>query len=179
MAHYWRNEKKLNRFRADDYETPDSVLDMVLEQLDPKRHVLWEPFKGTGRSTDYMRKKGFEVTNGDNSDFFQQTLPRPSSSSKEIILVSNPPFSKKREILEHLKGLGVRKFALLLPVGTLFTRYFAELFPKCSTQLILTQGRVKFIDPVTQEAYKGSCSFDVVWICVELGLMRSIDYKRP
>lgn len=179
MAHYWRNTSKFNRFLADDYETPDRVLDMVLEQLDTTQHFLWEPFKGTGRSTDYMRKKGFEVTNGDHSDFFQQTLPRPSSSTKELVVVSNPPFSKKRDILEHLKRLGVRKFALLLPVGTLFTRYFADLFPNCSTQLILTQGRVKFIDPVTQVAYKGSCSFDVVWICVELGFMHSIAYKRP
>lgn len=182
MAHYWRNETKSKRFLADEYETPYKVLDMVLEQLDPNKYFLWEPFKGTGRSTEYMRNRGFDVTNGDHDDFFQQTIPKPPIYSKKaLVIVSNPPFSKKKEILEHLKKLGIQKFALLLPVGTLFTKYFAELFPKSTeTQLILPQGRVQFIDPLTQQAYKGSsCSFDVVWICIGLGFLSTIDYKKP
>ena len=71
---------------------------MMLTHLDPAIHYVWEPFVGSGHSTRYMKSKGFQVTNGDNEDFFQQTVPNPPAGMK-LVLVSNPPFSIKREIV--------------------------------------------------------------------------------
>ena len=67
--------KKAQPTKNDLYETPAATLDMILDHLDPKRHHIWEPFVGTGHSTRYMKSRGFDVTNGDHPDFFQQSLP--------------------------------------------------------------------------------------------------------
>ena len=76
-------QPKLN----DLYETPTATLDMILDQLDPARHHIWEPFPGTGHSTRYMKSRGFCVTNGNHPDFFQQSLPE-KDPDKELTSVS-------------------------------------------------------------------------------------------
>ncbi len=113
--------KKAQPTKNDLYETPTATLDMILDHLDPKRHLIWEPFVGTGHSTRYIKSRGFSVTNGDHQDFFQQSLPE-KDPKKELVLVSNPPFSIKRHILRRLTELGFHKFALLLPAPVLFTQ---------------------------------------------------------
>jgi hypothetical protein len=172
----------------DDYETPGRVLDMILDELDAKKVYIWEPFKGSGHSTEYMRKKGFKVTNGYYDDFFaHKTLPTipednevffdEAGNSRELVVVTNPPFSIKKQILEHFKTLGVCKIALLLPVGTLFTMYWLNLFPQEQFQVVFHTGRCKFIDPVTNSITKGTSSFDIAWLCHGLSLKKDIQYK--
>ena len=62
--------------RNDLYETPPATLDMILRYLDPTKHLIWEPFKGSGHSTRHMRSRNFTVSNGDDPDFFKQNIPR-------------------------------------------------------------------------------------------------------
>lgn len=115
--------KKAQPTKNDLYETPTTTLDIILDHLDPRRHHIWEPFVGTGHSTRYMKSRGFDVTNGDHADFFQQSLPE-KYPEKDFVLISNPPFSVKRRILLRLTELGFHKIALLLPAPVLFTKYF-------------------------------------------------------
>jgi len=121
-----------------------------------------------------MRSRGFQVTNGDHVDFFKQTVPVPPPGTR-LVLVSNPPFSIKREILRHLEALGVREVALLLPAPVLFTKYFREYCASHPVQLVVHSKRCAFLDPVTGQA-GGSASFDVAWICVGLQLERDINF---
>ena len=86
--------------KSDLYETPADTLDMVLGRLDPTKHYIWEPFQGSGHSTRHVKSKGFQVTNGDNPDFFQQAVPVPPPDMTTV-LVSNPPFSVKKEKEEN------------------------------------------------------------------------------
>ena len=176
MAHYFRIDKP--KFDKDCYETPSSVLDMLLEELDPHKHYIFEPFRGTGHSTKYIASKGFKVTNGPHKDFFENIIPPQTDERYELVVVTNPPFSKKQQILLKLKELGINKIAMLLPAGTLFLTYFDRLFP-CdqSFSIIIHRGRVKFIDPSTQRQLKGSCSFDVLWAIGGLNLRKPIMYK--
>jgi len=147
---------------------------MVLTHLDPSIHLLWEPFPGSGHSTRHMKSKGFQVTNGDAPDFFKQTVPVPPSGMKTI-LVSNPPFSIKREILSHLESLGLHDVALLLPAPVPFTKYFYEFAHLHHVQLVVHSKRCAFLDPLTGKA-GGSASFDIAWICVGLELLRDINF---
>lgn len=160
----------------DQYETPIQTLDMVLDYLHPEKHFIWEPFPGTGHSTRYMKSKGFTVTNGNHPDFFQQNVPH-AENDKELVLVTNPPFSIKRQILERLAELGVRKVALLLPAPVLFTQYFQRYCLDHKVQTIIHSKRCKFIDPRTGKPSKKSASFDIVWICLNIELESDMIFK--
>lgn len=146
----------------------------MLEHLDPSTHYILEPFVGSGHSTKHMRSQGFQVTNGNHVDFFKQTVPVPPPGMK-VVLVSNPPFSIKRQILSHLESLGMHDVALLLPAPVLFTKYFHTFCHDHHVQLVIHSKRCAFLDPVTGKA-GGSASFDVAWICVGLGLTRDINF---
>ena len=160
--------------RNDLYETPVRSLNMMLDHLDPSLHLLWEPFVGSGHSTRHMRSSGFQVTNGDDPDFFKQTVPVAPAGMKTV-LVSNPPFSIKRQILSHLDTLGMNDVALLLPAPVLFTKYFREYSKEHHVQMVIHSKRCAFLDPHTGKSGK-SASFDVAWICVGVGLTRDINF---
>jgi len=161
--------------KNDLYETPTKSLDMILELLDPAVHYIWEPFVGSGHSTRHMRSRGFQVTNGDDPDFFKQTVPVPPQPGMRTVVVSNPPFSIKREILCHLDSLGMHEVALLLPAPVLFTKYFRQYCRSHHVQLVVHSKRCAFIDPITGKA-GGSASFDVAWICAGLALEHDINF---
>ena len=151
----------------DTYETVKWTLDIMLDSLDPAKHFIWEPFKGSGRSTRYMRSRGFEVTNGDNDDFFEQTTPIPPQN-KELVLVSNPPFSIKQRILSHLKHLGIQRWALLLPITSITTIYFTTAVDMTALAIIFHYKRVNFIIPETGKPTPKGAPFEICWFCIGL-----------
>lgn len=166
-------------FGKDDYETPQSALDMVLDELDPTKVCIWEPFAGTGYSSNYMRSRGFVVTNGVHEDFFDHvTIPPSPFQHLDIVVVTNPPFSKKRKILEKFHELGVTRIAILLPVGSVFLKYWRELFPMQNFQIIIHRGRCKFLNPTTSLPIKGTCNFDCSWFLSNLNLPNDITFKE-
>lgn len=168
---------------CDTYETPGESLDMILAYLNPATDFIWEPFVGTGHSTNHMRSKGFEVTNGAPDDFFDQPLP-VAPPGKSVILVSNPPYSTKQKIFERIVTLGLHRCALLLPAATMYTVYFHS-FDKMMQQagerfsLLVHTSRCVFLDPKTGSPVQrnnraGSASFDVAWMNYGVPLDRDI-----
>lgn len=173
MCHYFKvdEEKTLYNnpefgFDRNSYETPHALIEMILEKLDPTIHFLWEPFKGTGYSTDYMRKRGFQVTNGDHEDFFDHSsLPSEYNPEFfELVVVTNPPFNKKWEVLKKLQTLACSKVAYLLPIGCIYASKFPTYFPCPKLVFIVINGRIKFISPLDGQQLKKSASFDCSWI---------------
>jgi hypothetical protein len=152
----------------DTYETAKWSLDLLLVHVDPARFHIWEPFVGTGRSTAYMRAQGFEVTNGDHADFFKQTRP-VASPGKTLLLVSNPPYSTKQQILEHLKAQSVLQWALLMPVQCLFCKYFtANVDIRRLSLVVHSARRGSFIDPASGEPYARGAPFEMCWFTQNL-----------
>ena len=174
--------KKAQPTKNDLYETPTATLDMILDKLDPGRHHIWEPFPGTGHSTRYMKSRGFGVTNGDHPDFFQQNVPvltlEEQAVKKEIILVSNPPFSIKRHILRRLSELGFYRIALLLPAPVLFTKYFQMYCMDHQFQAIIHTKRCTFLDPATGMPTIKQPPFDILWACINLDLEKDISFSE-
>ena len=58
------------------------------------RYIIWEAFYGDGKSGDYLTYLGLNVIHED-IDFFE--------SDEGDIIVSNSPFSKKKEVFTRLK----------------------------------------------------------------------------
>jgi len=79
--------------KYDDYMTPNYAWDNIKDYI-PKDKIIWEAFYGNGNSGNYLKTLGFNVIHED-IDFF--------NNDKGDIIVSNPPFTIKKEILILLK----------------------------------------------------------------------------
>lgn len=94
---------------GDEYYTRREDAEIIADNLIQLPLKVWCPFNDVSSEwVDVLTERGFEVVATD-SDFF---ITDPPSGVQCII--SNPPFSKKREVMDRIKALNLR-FALILP----------------------------------------------------------------
>ena len=96
------------------------------------------------------------------------------------ILVSNMPFSKKKEVFTRLLELD-KPFIMICPSSTINTQYIRKLFSKSKNklQIIIPRKRIHFIKKVNgviPENWKNSCNFDCFYYCYKMGLERDITW---
>ncbi len=156
--------------KHDDYMTPFSAWKSI-EHIIPKNKVIWEAFYGDGKSGEYLTELGFNVLH-EKVDFFENNLGE--------IIVSNPPFSLVKEILERLVELG-KPFILILPSSRINTQYFRKLFGnnKDKIQIIIPRKRIHFekqIGGKVPENWKNQCNFDCFYYVWKIGLEKDITW---
>ena len=153
--------------KHDDYMTPKYEWENI-QQYIPKDKVLWEAFYGDGKSGDYLRELGFQVLH-EPVDFFTNNLGD--------VVVSNPPFSKAKEVLQRLHELK-KPFILIMPVSKLTTQYMRELFRNDDElQIIIPEKRIHFekhIDGEIPENWKNACNFDCFYYCWKMELPNNL-----
>tara|TARA_R110000803_G_scaffold3631_3_gene12171 strand:+ start:758 stop:1264 length:507 start_codon:yes stop_codon:yes gene_type:complete len=149
--------------KHDDYMTPKSAWENI-EQYIPKDKVIWEAFMGDGKSGEYLREMGHEVIHNDN-DFFE--------NNEGDIVVSNPPFSKSKDIVIRLKELD-KPFILILPSSKINTQYFRDNFKSTDSplQIIIPRKRIQFVKNGTE--LQNKCNFDCFYYCYKMDLPRDI-----
>ena len=146
----------------DDYMTAKSSWEDIARFL-PRDKVIWECFYGDGRSGTYLRELGFEVIH-EKVDFFQNDLGD--------ILVSNPPYSMKKEVFTRLKELD-KPFVMLVPTTTLHTKYFKELFVDDRIQVILPHKKRHFTSN-KKTLKKSGCAFYTCYVCYRMELPKDV-----
>lgn len=155
--------------KHDDYMTPKIAWESIQQYL-PKDKIIWEAFYGDGKSGDFLRELGFNVYH-EPIDFFNEEPP------KWDLIVSNPPFSKAKEILTKLKPLN-KPFVLIFPVSKLTTSYMRTLFKDDNDlQIIIPRRRIHFtkkIDGKTPENWADRCNFDCFYYCYKMDLPKNI-----
>ncbi len=154
--------------KHDDYMTPKSAWEDIKQYI-PNNKVIWEPFYGDGKSGDYLYELGFNVIHN-QEDFFK--------NNKGDIVVSNPPFSDYKRILERLKELD-KPFILILPSSKINTQYFRNLFCNDNDlQLIIPRKRIQFKKMVNGIVCSktNSCNFDCFYYCWKMNLERDITW---
>jgi hypothetical protein len=152
--------------KHDDYMTPKYAWENI-KHLIPKNKVIWEAFYGDGKSGSYLRELGFDVIH-EPVDFFENNLGE--------VIISNPPFSKSKEVMKRLKELG-KPFIIILPSSKVNTFYFRDNFMNCGLQLIIPRKRIHFekqIEGKTPENWKNACNFDCFYYCYKIGLENDI-----
>jgi len=145
--------------KHDDYMTPKYAWENIRDYI-PKK-VIWEAFYGDGKSGQYLKELGFDVIH-EPVDFFENDLGE--------IIVSNPPFSKSKEIMKRLMVLD-KPFIILFPVSKLNTSYMREW--KDKLQIIIPRKRIHFekqVEGKTIEGWKNACYFDCFYYCYKIGL---------
>ena len=94
---------------GDEYYTRREDAEIIADQIIQIPLKVWCPFNDTDSVWKHvLTEKGFDVVATDG-DFFQTEPPQGVQC-----IISNPPFSKKREVMERIKQLNLR-YALILP----------------------------------------------------------------
>lgn len=154
--------------KHDDYMTPKYAWENIKDFI-PHDKQIWEPFYGDGKSGDYLKELGHDVIH-EPIDFFENNLGE--------VIISNPPFSKSKEVLTRLVELN-KPFILILPSSKINTQYVRNLFKdqKDKLQIIIPRKRIHFekkIDGQTPENWRNACNFDCFYYCWKIGLERDI-----
>ena len=108
-----------------------------------------------------MRKRGYEVvaTHIENGqDFFETDIECD-------YIVSNPPYSKKTEVLDRLFKMG-KPFAMLVGVVGLFeskTRF--EMFRDSSFEIMYFNKRISYFQDYSDEKPSLNPPFSSVYVC--------------
>ena len=149
----------------DLYYTPEYAMTYIQDAIKPFPRV-WEPCCGAGHIVRYLEREGHTVFGTDIAvdpahDLFTYAPPRESFD----IIVTNPPFTGKRRVIERFLELDV-PFAMLMttmtlnsnPVRNLLKRYgdWGILMPDKSINFIpaTADGAASLVAPP-----KGSRSF--------------------
>ena len=147
----------------DNYYTPKHAW-ADIKHLIPENKVIYEGFVGGSFSGRYL-----EELLPNNTLIYDQGVDFFNNNFDYDILVSNPPFSLAKEILEHLKRVS-KPFILILPVSRICTQYMRRLF-KNRIQIIVPKKRIHFISP---DQHKRACNFDTFYYCYKLNLAPDI-----
>jgi len=150
--------------------TPKHAWESILHII-PKNKIIWEAFYGDGASGKYLTELGFDVIH-EPIDFFEE--------DRGDIIVSNPPFSICKEVLQRIKDLG-KPFILILPTSKINTQYFRKIFENEDDpiQIVIPRKRIHFtklINGKIPEGYKSTCNFDCFYYCWKIDLDRDITW---
>jgi hypothetical protein len=152
--------------KHDDYMTPKYAWENIKQYI-PKCKI-WEAFYGDGNSGKYLEELGFDVIH-EPIDFFEE---EPDNYD---IIVSNPPFSKVKEILQRLLIID-KPFILIMPSSKINTSYFRQWKDK-KLQIIIPRKRIHFlklIDGKIPDNQKSACNFDCFYYCYKINLPNDI-----
>ena len=150
--------------------TPKSAWENIKDYI-PKNKVIWEPFYGDGASGKHLTELGFNVIH-EPIDFF--------TNNKGQVIVSNPPFSMKKEVLIQLKKNN-KPFIMIMPSSAINTLYIRQLFADSNDklQILIPRRRIQFekiVDGVKVQSNR--CNFDCFYYCWKLNLPRDIIWLK-
>lgn len=119
--------------RGDEYYTLDKDAETIAQHI-IKPMTVWLPFNDRGGAFErILPQHGHKVICTD-SDFFTTDPPQGTQA-----VISNPPFSRKKEVVARLDELGM-KYALIVPF-----LWLNDGVPfDSATQLIMFRKRMHF-----------------------------------
>jgi len=147
---------------SDNYITNGDEWKRIKEYI-PKDKIIWSPFYCDGKQKEYFKDMGFDIIHEDK-DFF-------AYEPEFDLIIDNPPFSKKREVLVRLKQLD-KPFILIAPSMMLSHKYFQELF-KDHIQIIIPEKRICFKN-LNSDKKNYTPPFASFYFCYKMNLSKDI-----
>lgn len=168
----------MERGHTDEMHTPAYALDPLVpflinsfgQENDELGPLVWEPFPGENHLFKALKERDFIVA---PSDFDLWDKPCYGAD----VIVTNPPYSVKDNVLERCAELEI-PFALLLPLTALEGKRRGAIYNHLQTigysglQLIIPNRRVNFITPNGGK----SSWFATAWFTWGLGLERDLNF---
>lgn len=136
---------------------------LKIKKYIPEDKIIWSPFYCDGKQKEYFKEMGFDIIHEDK-DFFSYT-------PEYDIVIDNPPFSKKKEILNRLKDLD-KPFIIICPSMMLGYKYFQTDF-KDHIQIIIPSTRIKF-KHLTSDNNNYTPPFASFYFCYKMNLEKDL-----
>jgi len=146
---------------SDNYITNPEDWERIKQYI-PTDKKIWSPFYCDGKQKEYFKDMGFDIIHEDE-DFFDYT---PNYD----IVIDNPPFSKKKEILKRLKQLD-KPFILIAPSMMLSYKYFQEDFK--DIQILVPYKRINF-KHINSTKRNYSPPFASFYFCYKMNLPKDL-----
>lgn len=155
---------------GDERYTPDYAVNYIAE-FAKKFHNIWCPFDTEDSAyTRILRQKGHKVFATGDEDFFY--IAPPSCDC----IITNPPFSKKNEVLKRLYKLHI-PFAILLPIPALQATSRFDMFHNYGLQLLVPDRRIDFWYDKKHTIAKGRSPFGSAYFCYKF-LPQDLMFKK-
>lgn len=129
--------------KNDEYYTPLYAIEPIVKYI-KNNSIIWCPFD-TEESlyVKYFREIGHTVINthiSNGEDFFEIDIPKCD------YIISNPPFSKKAQVLERLFEIG-KPFGMLVgDLGLFASKRKYEMFKNNKFELMYLDKRVSYFN---------------------------------
>jgi hypothetical protein len=148
-------------FKDNDYETTEDILKDLLPFI-KNYNIIYDPFYCNGLVIKEWKKLN-KICINEKLDAFNREHPKTYD-----IIISNIPFSLKKECLELFFKLN-KPFIMLCPVDILVREYMNKYFDKL--QFIVPKKRYNFYK---ENQKTKSCWFDTFFMCYGLNLKEKI-----
>ena len=148
--------------KNDEFYTPDYAIEPLLKYV-KQSTVVWCPFDtDKSRYVSLLKKHGCKVINThieNGDDFFDTLVPDCD------IIISNPPYSLKTEVLERLFSLE-KPFAMLVGVVGLFeSKRRFEMFRDNEFEIMYFDKRISYYQSYFDHKPTSNPPFSSVYIC--------------
>jgi hypothetical protein len=148
----------------DEIYTPPYAVEPILEFI-PKDKIIWCPFdKKESQYVKLLQERGNKVIYSHKDEFKNFFDYEPEHYD---IIISNPPFSIKDDVLERCYNLG-KPFALLLPITTFEGIRRNKLYRKYGLQALILDKRVEFLAYMDKKNNKKNNYFNTSYFCWKL-----------
>lgn len=162
------NNQHLYNFNNDDewYTTREDVIYFLVNANIPKHYVIWCPFDNdTSNFVKVLKDLGYKVINShiDNGQDFYNYEP----AEHWDMIISNPPFKGKTNILKRLKDFN-KPWALIFGIQAFNTGTFIETLNEFENpNMVFMKRRMRFTkDHVNYQTKDLSYpSFNSMWVC--------------
>jgi len=148
----------------DDFYTQRSTWELI-DNFIPKDKIIYEGFWGDGTSGNYLNDLGCKKVIHKNIDFFENV-----NLIEYDILISNIPFSIKKDILHKLYEVN-KPFIIIMPYEVIFYKYF-DKYKTNDTQLIIPKQRLHFLQNNKIKKF----NYDCVFFCWKMNFPKDINY---
>ncbi len=166
---------------GDEVFTPFYAVEPIIKYI-PKDYTIWCPFDEEWSAYyQLLQEKGYKVIRSslvENEDFFTY-----EPQEKYDLIISNPPFSKKDEILERLNKLN-KPFMILLPMNSLQGQKRYNTCFKNGIQILAFDKRINYHTNFDFENFKKGNHFASAYFCRnilpnDLIVEQLKEYERP
>lgn len=158
----------------DEFQTPDYATKLLFPYMGQfYLDMVWECASGAGKMASCLKREGgsvFSSTLGIGAvgalhfDFLSANTP---FSDVDFVIITNPPFSKKKKFYERCREYGV-PFALLIPFDMCQWIHKAIWTDGC--QAIVPSSRINYITPSGRSGKDSTAQFHSFWLTWGFGL---------
>tara|TARA_R110000782_G_scaffold50449_1_gene109367 strand:- start:102 stop:596 length:495 start_codon:yes stop_codon:yes gene_type:complete len=152
--------KTQGKLKDDEFYTFKEDWEKIEEYI-PKDKIVWEPFSnGEFEGVDYLKSITKELVSK-TGNFFE--------NNEGDIIITNPPFSIKKEVLERVKELD-KPFIMILPTLSLQTKYMKRIFGD-NIQVIMPTNKIFFYKWIDGKKVKyDKLSYYCCYVCYKMNL---------